>query len=371
LPTIPVKDIAIQKRENDLVCATFGRGFYVLDNYSALRELTPDQLKKDAHLYSARRTWWYRPADKLGGVKGFQGDSYFSANNPTFGAVFTIHLKDTYKSLKDKRLEEEEKAKSENKDVRVATIEELEKEEAEVLPERFVQITDESDAFVARVNLPSEKGLHRVSWDLRRAPLPGIPFRPIAFPGKYKAQVLLSEAGATKPISDKIDFSVEPLAAPSIAGVSKDELVAFQKAIATQQSLVDRASRRLDKAEELLDEALDLIASAIADPAAISAEIVTIKNELKAKQKALFGNSLQSERFIEQVPAPDDRLSYIAFSAFGSTHGPTGTHKQQLAIVEKELAQLLPEVDQLIDQKVAAIKAKIKQLGIVLTSDPN
>jgi photosystem II stability/assembly factor-like uncharacterized protein len=371
LPTIPVKDIAIQKRENDLVCATFGRGFYVLDNYSALRELTPDQLKKDAHLYSARRTWWYRPADKLGGVKGFQGDSYFNSNNPTFGAAFTIHLKDSHKSLKDKRLEEEGKAKSENKDVRVATIEELEKEVAEVLPERFLQITDESDAFIARVNLPSEKGLHRVSWDLRRAPLPGIPFRPIAFPGKYKAQAFVSEAGATKPLSDKIEFNVEPLAAPSIAGVSKDELAGFQKAIAAQQSLIDRASRRLAKAEELLDEALGLAASAIADPAAISAEIVTIKNELKAKQKALFGNTLQSERFIEQVPAPAMRLSNIAFGAFGSTHGPTGTHSQQLAIAEKELAQLLPEVDQLIDQKVAAIKAKLKQLGIVLTSDPN
>lgn len=143
------------------------------------------------------------------------------------------------------------------------------------------------------------------------------------------------------------------------------------KAIAVQQSAIDRASRRLAKAGELLDEALGLAASAIADPAAISAEVLALKNELKVKQKALFGNPLQSERYIEQVPAPATRLSNIAFGAFGSTHGPTGTHKQQLAIVEKELAKLLPEVDQLIDQKVAAIKTKMKQLGLVLTNDPN
>ncbi len=336
-----------------------------------MRELTPDQLKKDAHLYSARRTWWYRPSDKLGGVKGFQGDSFFNANNPTFGTVFTIHLKDSFKSLKDKRLEEEAKAKRENKDVKVATIAELEKEEAEVLPERFLQITDESDAFVARVSLPSDKGLHRVSWDLRRAPLPGIPFRPIAFPGKYKAQAFVSDAGALKPISDKIEFNVEPLVAPSIARASKEEFASFQKAIATQQSSIDRASKRLSQSEELLDEALNQVEAIVADPAALMTEITTLKNEVKAKQKSLFGNTLQTERFIEQVPAPAIRLSNIAFSAFGSTHGPTGTHKQQLAIVEKELAALLPEVDQLIDQKVAAIKAKIKQLGIILASDPN
>ena len=42
LPTIPVRDLAIQERENDLVLATFGRGFYVLDDYSPLRQVTAD-----------------------------------------------------------------------------------------------------------------------------------------------------------------------------------------------------------------------------------------------------------------------------------------------------------------------------------------
>src|SRR5438445_141290 len=48
LRTIHVRDIAIQRRENDLVLGTFGRGFYILDNYTPLRMLQPEMLKQDA-----------------------------------------------------------------------------------------------------------------------------------------------------------------------------------------------------------------------------------------------------------------------------------------------------------------------------------
>ena len=54
LPTIPVRDLAIQERENDLVLATFGRGFYVLDDYSPLRSVTAEVLQKDGHIFPAK-----------------------------------------------------------------------------------------------------------------------------------------------------------------------------------------------------------------------------------------------------------------------------------------------------------------------------
>ena len=55
LPTISIRDLAIQKRENDLVLATFGRSFYVLDDYSPLREMTEDNLNKEAFLFPTRK----------------------------------------------------------------------------------------------------------------------------------------------------------------------------------------------------------------------------------------------------------------------------------------------------------------------------
>ena len=59
LPTISVRDLAIQKRENDLVLATFGRSFYVLDDYSPLREINAESIAKDAMLFKPRKALQY------------------------------------------------------------------------------------------------------------------------------------------------------------------------------------------------------------------------------------------------------------------------------------------------------------------------
>ena len=55
LPVTQVRDLAVQRRENDLVIATFGRGFYVLDDYTPLREMSAQALTEDAHLSRAAR----------------------------------------------------------------------------------------------------------------------------------------------------------------------------------------------------------------------------------------------------------------------------------------------------------------------------
>jgi hypothetical protein len=79
LPTISVRDLAIQKRENDLVLATFGRSFYVLDDYSALRNLSERSLKQDGILFQPRTALQYQPL--IGGTSS-QGASFFTSKNP-------------------------------------------------------------------------------------------------------------------------------------------------------------------------------------------------------------------------------------------------------------------------------------------------
>ena len=100
-PTISFRDLAIQKRENDLVGASFGRSFYVLDDYSPLREATPELFKdNEFHMFPIRTALWYIEADRLGGRRGFQGDNYFIADNPPFGATFTYFVRDEMKTKK-------------------------------------------------------------------------------------------------------------------------------------------------------------------------------------------------------------------------------------------------------------------------------
>ena len=85
-PTISFRDLTIQKRENDLVAASFGRGFYVLDDYSALRDFTEENLAKKAKLFSPRPAKWFVPRSKVGNT----GADYYFAKNPEFGAVFYL-----------------------------------------------------------------------------------------------------------------------------------------------------------------------------------------------------------------------------------------------------------------------------------------
>src|SRR5581483_510109 len=54
IPDVAVRDLAIQKRDNDLVLATHGRGLWIVDDISPLRHLTPDLLSQDAAFVSSR-----------------------------------------------------------------------------------------------------------------------------------------------------------------------------------------------------------------------------------------------------------------------------------------------------------------------------
>jgi photosystem II stability/assembly factor-like uncharacterized protein len=366
MPNIPVRDLAIQKRENDLVAATFGRGFYVLDNYSALRELTTDALEKEAHLFSARRTWWYLPGDKLGGPKGSQGDSFFSTDNPMYGAVFTVHLRDAFKSLKDTRKEAEESAKKENKNAVIPAWDDLDKENDQLVPIRFLQITTEADAFVARVDLPKEKGLHRVAWDLRQAPLRGISARPLAMPGNYKAKVMEWDGKQTKTLSEPITFTLETMMEPSLPRVDLNEALEFKKSAVALQLKLDRMQRKLDKAAEVLEEAEAAIKNAIAEPGELLAATRLITLEVQGLKKSLFGNPVKNERYIETIPTPASRLSASQSGFKPSSHGPTKTQRQQFEIAKREIEAIVPKVEQAAGQQVDNLRQKLESLGIDL-----
>ncbi len=364
MPNIPVRDLAIQKRENDLVAATFGRGFYVLDDYSALRELTPEALDREAHLFSTRRAWWYLPADKLGGPKGFQGDSFFASENPTYGAVFTVHFREGFQSMKAKRMEEEEAAKKENKDAKVPKWEELDRENEETPPMRYIQILDEADVYVARVELPAEKGMHRVAWDFRKSPLKGIGERSLAMPGKYKAVVMEWDGKVTKKLSDSILFSVEAMMEPTLPRVDRNEVLEFQKSALAIQKKLERIQKKLTKASEALVAAESAIKVSIAEPGELLAELKKLESDVEGIQKGLFGNPIQLERYVEIVPTPMMRLGAAQSGFLPSSHGPTKTQRQQLEIAGRETDEAIPKVDQAAVQQLIAFKQKLDALGI-------
>ena len=168
LPNISVRDIAIQARENDLILGTFGRGIYILDDYSSLRNFKPSEIQKEAKLFKPSNTNWYFEKRILGGSKkASQGDNFFIAENPPFGVVFTYYLKEKYLSNKELRLKKEKENEEQNIDVEVPKWEVLENEKKQIEPFVWIFIYDE-EKIIKKIKVTNNKGFCRANWDLKR-----------------------------------------------------------------------------------------------------------------------------------------------------------------------------------------------------------
>ena len=168
MPPATVMDLDIQRRENDLVVSTFGRGVYILDDYSPMRYLSTETLKKEAEIFPIKDAQMFIPANPFGfrGV-GFQGASFYAAPNPEVGAVFTYYMKDEIKSLKEKRRKTEKEKLKKGEDIKYPPYETLKKEQEE--PDSYIlfTITDEQGNVVRKIKTAPKKGVNRIVWDFR------------------------------------------------------------------------------------------------------------------------------------------------------------------------------------------------------------
>ena len=233
VPTIAFRDLAIQRRENDLVGASFGRGFYVLDDYSALREVTEEALAKEASLFPTRKAWWYVEREPLGeSGKASQGAAWFMAKNPPFGAVFTYHLADDIRSREKARQEKEKPLVQAGKDTPYPGWAEVEAERREAKPVVVLTVRDAAGNVVRRVEGKAEKGFHRVAWDLRLPSTRAIgtrsrleeedgegPTGVLAAPGAYTVSLAKQVDGRTTELAGPVRFEVVRMRPGALPGV--------------------------------------------------------------------------------------------------------------------------------------------------------
>ena len=168
LPTIQVMSLTLQKRENDLVVSTYGRGVFILDDYSPLRFLSKENLSKEAFIFPVKDALMFIPATPFGfGGIGFMGASFFAAPNPEVGAVFTYFIKSEVKSLKDKRRESEKEKQKTGDDFEYPAYTQLRNEEEQPDPFLLFTVTDENNNVVRKIKTSISKGVNRLLWDFR------------------------------------------------------------------------------------------------------------------------------------------------------------------------------------------------------------
>ena len=383
IPVIACRDLEIQRRENDLVVATFGRGFYILDDYTPLRNLTPEILEQDAALFPVREALLYNPSTPIGSSgKGHQGDSFYLADNPPFGAVVTYHLHEGLQSLQDIRRKTEKEKFKEDEPVYYPSWDDLRAEDREKDPAIILTIRDESGDIVRRFNGPSGKGFHRVAWDLRypdvaspvnlersgpKTPWDDIPAGPFAMPGTYSVTVSKRVRGVETRLAGPQEFTTRllgnnPLQTPDFAAS-----LAFQQEAAELYRAVQGAGRTMGEARRKLDH----IRQAINDTPALDRSLLDTVDVLEEKLAdlavAMNGDNTITSRSEPATPGIRSRVGSVMWGTRSITSAPTATQRKQLEIAARQFAPLLEELRGIVTEDIAGLEKILEEAGAPFT----
>ncbi len=344
LPTISFRDLEIQTRENDLVAASFGRSFYVLDDYSLLRHATEETLAEDLHLFPVRRAFWYVQENILGGKKGYQGDSLYNADNPDYGAVIRYHVKDGWKSKSAKRKESEAKLRKSGGDVPTPSFEDLQAEKDEIPPRHYLDISDSAGTVVARLDLSIGKGMHKAVWGMRYEGMLSRGGGPLVAPGKYKAQAFRSDGAESIAIGNEIQFELENIVKPTIP--LPDRKMTLKKV--DEMGLVANRSQSLSRElDDRLQDVTELISRIKNNPKGTSAlmnQAQSLRQRMEAFERQLNGDELKDDRWAMTKPGINQRIGKSLYSGLSGTHGPTKAAVEQFEIGKKQFGEIEPKI---------------------------
>ena len=372
MPTIAIRDLEIQTRENDLVAASFGRGFFILDDYTPLRHLSPETLAADAALFPVRDPWMYVEANPLGGgEKAQRGDAFFTAPNPPFGAVFTVWLKEPVRSLRETRRERERANAAAGEPLRYPTWDELRAEDREQPPSVAVIVRDDAGGFVRRIGLPRSAGIHRIAWNLRHAGAVsgGRGGRggegPLAMPGTYTAEIVRESGASSEPLAAPVSFTPRVLAREGAPEVDVAARNRFQREVAELQRRVFGAVSALESSIGRVETLISAIRGAGGD-ASLLARGSAIREGLLDLRTTFLGDETVRSRREAVLPGMRERLQRVV-GAFWSTADPTGTHRRQAEIVEEAFGPAQAQLIRLIEEDLAGLEADADAAGVPWT----
>ena len=355
VPTIAFRDLAIQRRENDLVGASFGRSFYVLDDYTPLREISAEQLAQEATLFAPRDAWWYFPRPHLAFEpgRGDQGASHFVAPNPPFGAVMTYYLKDDIETRKSARQGQEQTALDAGKSVTFPGWEAVEEERREPAPSVWLIVRDAEDRIVRRIPGPTRAGFHRVAWDLRyptpnavelvEPPPPawGLPPRGLMVaPGSYQVSLALQVDGKTRMLAEPRHFEVTPLRSGALEGASPEEVAGFwrqyESAVREHTAMRVTLARLMTRVERMAR----VIEHSQVDLLEIDPRFHALRGSILELDGRFNGHRSKQEPGEKAPPTVGDRLFAVERGVGLSTYGPTASHRKSLEIATAEMVDL-------------------------------
>ncbi len=378
LPDISVRDIAIQEREHDLVIATFGRGFYVLDNYSPLRDITPEQIKAEkAMLFPVKDALMYV---QTGGRYG-TGSTYYLADNPEFGATFSYYLPEVPKTKKQARQKKEAELFKESKPIPQPTKEMLREEAAEIAPYLVFTIRDAKGNSIRRLFEKPSKGLNRINWDLsyempRAQNNDKASFEAtgkdrsgfFALPGDYTVEMAMVYQDSTKQLADPVSFKAVTLNNKTLAVSNPESLDQFYSDLTEILKVYEITSNYFDELNKRNENIRQALHQMPEQSPALEKQTRDIAKELSDIEFVMNGTDAVASG--EEVPPEPVSLDYRLGTALSGTWGhsgePTQTMLSNYEILKEELR---PIIDQLkaIDSQLDKIDTALDEMNAPYT----
>jgi hypothetical protein len=383
LPTINVRDMAIQERENDLVLATFGRGFYVLDNYAPLRELSESALSNDGYLFGVKDAYMYKTWRPLGGLgtkeKGFQGQDYFSVPNPALGAIFTYWIKDGVTTLKSERTKKDKEAFKKGEAIPYPTVDEYKAEQEEEAPYLIFMISDLEGNQVRELRTPLRKGMNKLTWDMTYPAglsvtdrdanqSKGLPSSNVfVLPGDYKVHMLKYMNGEVSELAEAVSFKLKDLDNRTIPASDRSAMIKFKmKTLALDNALraVGRAISEMNGKLTAYRAATKAFNTPVANK--LLGEIDELEQLIKDVELALNGEATNRVLDIDGDYTLRSRARNAAFDNMRATTNITGTSKRNYEIAADEFAPILEKVKDLQDE-FGRMDQQLTDMGAPLT----
>lgn len=338
LPVVPVDDIVIHPRENDLIFGTHGRSIWVLDDITPLEQLSDKVLAANLHLFAIRpaKAW------RMSNHKGNTGHKTFLAPNPPYGALVHYYLR-TKPDAKEK--------------VRLT-------------------ILDRDAKVVRELDGTAHAGINRVNWDLRYNPpreatpeeqqalAAGFGFGargPLVDPGEYTAKVTLGAAEA----SVKLQVQEDPRVTLSAADRAE------RRRALNRLYEMARSASRSQQTITGLRSGLEAERESWKKPGApkVAEEIQKAAEEFKKNVDEVHGRFVAPPRPMGDAgPAPPplmpQRINMLLGALDGYTAAPTAPQLEEIESLAKQLDAAAAAVRKLAEEDLPALNKKMNEAGL-------
>jgi photosystem II stability/assembly factor-like uncharacterized protein len=380
LPHAPVYWIVVQPRFHDLVIATYGRGFWILDDITPLRELTSTVTASKMHLFGPRETYRFRDAEGPFTV----GDDPANGQIPPYGAAITYWLK----SGKDTSGARTVATRADiGKDTVIATVSPgaprdstAKRAAAQPADSVAITITSSDGAVVRTMKGPVDAGLNRVWWNLRydrskeaklRTSPEHAPWFPVKLegrtaPGVNRVAILAPPGTYTVKLSYGSDVQTRTLVVrkdPNSGG-SDDEVRAQTELTRAIQRDLDSAVTMINRLEVVRGQlaALTTVLAMDSSRSDVRASADSLDRKLLVSERKLF-QTLITGRGQDDVRWPmrlAEQLAYLAEEVGGSDFGPTRSQRDVALLLHDQLVALGGEVSQVLQRDVVAFNDMLR-----------